>query len=63
LLRNSILLHIIEGKIERRIEVTERRGRRRISLQDTVKGKKGYRRVKDEILKSRSLDNWLRERL
>jgi hypothetical protein len=32
--RNCLLKHVIEGKIEERIEVTERRGRRRQQLPD-----------------------------
>jgi hypothetical protein len=33
--RNCLMKHIIEGKIEGRTEVTERRGRRRKQLLDT----------------------------
>jgi hypothetical protein len=39
--QNCFLLNVIEGKIKGRIEEAGRRGRRRISLQDTVKEKKG----------------------
>jgi hypothetical protein len=35
--RNCLLKHVIEGKIERRIEVTERRVRRRKQIQDYLK--------------------------
>ena len=34
--------HIIEGKVEERIDVTGRRGRRRKQLRDDLKGKQGY---------------------
>ena len=53
----AFYLNVIEWKKEGRIEVTGRRGRR-ISLQDTVMGKKEHR-VKNEVIKSRSVDNWL----
>jgi hypothetical protein len=38
--RNCLLKHVIEGKIEGRIEVTRRRGRRRKLLLDAFKEKK-----------------------
>ena len=38
--RNCLLKHVIEGKMEGRIEVTGRRGRRRKQLLDDLKGKK-----------------------
>ena len=42
-LRNWFLKYVIEGKIEGRIEVTGRRGRRRNQLLDDLKGEKtGY---------------------
>jgi hypothetical protein len=34
--RNCLLKHVIEGKIERRIEMKVRRGRRRKQLLDTL---------------------------
>jgi len=37
--RNCLLKHVIEGRIERRIEVTGRRGRRRKQLMDDFKEK------------------------
>jgi hypothetical protein len=37
LCRKCLLKHVIEGKIERRIEVTRRRGRRRRQLLDALK--------------------------
>jgi hypothetical protein len=40
--RNSFLKHIIEGKIQKRIEVIARQGRRREQLPDDLKGMKGY---------------------
>jgi hypothetical protein len=39
--RNCLLKHVIGGKIEGRIEVTGRRGRRRKQLLDDFKGKRG----------------------
>ena len=40
--RNSFLKHIIARKIEERIEVVERRGRRRKQLLDDLKEMRGY---------------------
>jgi hypothetical protein len=40
--RNFLLKHVIEGKIEGRIEMTGRRGRRRKQLLDDYKEKGGY---------------------
>jgi len=39
-IRNYLLKHVIDGKIEGRIEVTGRRGRRREQLLDDVKEKR-----------------------
>jgi hypothetical protein len=39
--RNCLLKHVVEGKIEGRIEVTRRRGRRRRKLLDAVKETRG----------------------
>ena len=41
LLRNCLLKHVIEGKIEGRIEVMGRRGRRRKLLLDNLKERRG----------------------
>jgi hypothetical protein len=43
-----LLKHVIEGKIQGRIEVTERRGRRRNQLLDDLKEKRRYWKLKDE---------------
>jgi hypothetical protein len=40
--RNCLLKHVIEGKLEGRIEMTGRRGRRRKQPLDDVKGKRRY---------------------
>jgi hypothetical protein len=42
LCRNCLLKNVIEGKIEGRIEMTGRRGRRRKQLLDDLKEKRGY---------------------
>jgi hypothetical protein len=42
--------YVIEGKIERSIEVTRRRGRRRKHLLDDIKEKRGIRKLKEEAL-------------
>jgi hypothetical protein len=47
--RNCLLKHVIEGRIEGRIEVTVR-GRRRKQLLDDVKEKRRYWKLKAEAL-------------
>jgi hypothetical protein len=46
--RNCLLKHVIEGKIEERIKMTERRGRRCRQLLDGVKGTSTYWILKEE---------------
>jgi hypothetical protein len=41
---------VIEGKLEGRIEMTGRRGRRRKQLLDDFKEKRGYWKLKEEAL-------------
>jgi hypothetical protein len=48
--RNCILKHVIEGKIERRIEMTGRRGGRRKKVLDDLKDKRGFWKLKEEAL-------------
>jgi hypothetical protein len=48
--RNCLLKHAIEGKLEGRIEVTGRRGRRCKKLLDDLKEKRGYCKLKEEAL-------------
>jgi hypothetical protein len=48
--RNYLLKHVIEGKLERTIQVTGRRGRRRKQLLDDRKENKGYCKLKEEAL-------------
>jgi len=48
--RNCLLQQVIEGKIKRGIEVTERRGRRSRKLLDDVKERRGYCQLKEEAL-------------
>jgi hypothetical protein len=48
--RNCLLKHVIEGKIEGRIEMTRRRGRRRKQLLDGLKEKRRYWKLKEEAL-------------
>jgi hypothetical protein len=47
---NCLLNHVVEGRIEGGIEVTQRRGRRRKQLLDDFKGKRGYCKLKEEAL-------------
>jgi hypothetical protein len=46
--RNCLLKHIIERKVEGRIEVTGRRGRRREQLLDDLKEKREFWKLEDE---------------
>jgi hypothetical protein len=48
--RNCILKHFIEGKIEGKVEVTGRRGRRRKQLLDSLKETREYWKLKEEAL-------------
>jgi hypothetical protein len=48
--RNCVLIRVIEGKIEGRIEVTERQGRRRKQVLDDLKERRGYCKLKEEAL-------------
>jgi hypothetical protein len=50
LLRKCHLQHVIEGKIEGRIEVTSRRRRRRLQLLYDLKETRGYWKLKEEPL-------------
>jgi hypothetical protein len=46
--RNCLLKHVIEGKIEERIDETGRRGRRRKQLLDGLNKKTGYCKLNQE---------------
>jgi hypothetical protein len=48
--RNCILQRVIEGKIQERIEVTGRQGRRRRKLLNDLKERRGYSHLKEEAL-------------
>jgi hypothetical protein len=48
--RNCLLKHVIEGKLEGKIEVTGRRERRRKQLLDGLKGKRGCWKLRYEAL-------------
>jgi len=50
LCRNCLLKHIIDRKIEGRIEVTERRRRRREQLLGDFKKIRGYWELKEEVV-------------
>jgi hypothetical protein len=50
LLWNCLLKYIIDGKVEGKIEVSERRGRRSKQLLGELKERKGYWRLKDGTL-------------
>jgi hypothetical protein len=41
---------VIEGKLEGRIEMAERRGRRRKQLLDDLKEKRGYWKLKEDAV-------------
>jgi hypothetical protein len=48
--RNCLLKHVIKGKLEGRIEITGRRGRRRKQLLYELKEKRRYWKLKEEAL-------------
>jgi hypothetical protein len=48
--RNCLIIHVIEGKLEGRTEMTGRRGRRRKQLLDDLKEKRRYWKLKEEAL-------------
>jgi hypothetical protein len=48
--RKCLLKHVIEGKLEGRIEVKRRRGRTRRQLLDDLKETRGYCELKEEAL-------------
>jgi hypothetical protein len=45
---SCLLKHVIEGKVEGGIDVTERQGRRRKQLLDEFKGDRGYCNLTEE---------------
>jgi hypothetical protein len=50
--RNCLLKHVIEGKLEGRIEMMGRRGRRHKQLLDDLKEKRIYWKLKEEALEA-----------
>jgi hypothetical protein len=48
--RICLLKHVIQGKIEGRMEVKGRRGRKRKQLLDNLKDNSGYWKLKEEAL-------------
>ncbi|PNF24305.1 Phospholipase A2 isozymes PA3A/PA3B/PA5 [Cryptotermes secundus] len=50
LIENCLLKEVIEGKIEGRIEVTRRRGRRRKKMLDDLGDRRGYCHLKEKAL-------------
>jgi hypothetical protein len=48
--RNCLLNHVIEGKLEGRMEMTGRRERRRMQVLDDLKEKRRYWKLKEEAL-------------
>jgi hypothetical protein len=46
--RNCLIKHVIEGKIQRKIKVTGRRGRKHKQLLDDLKETRGYWKLKEE---------------
>jgi len=47
--RNCLLKGIIEGKIEGRVQLMGRRGRRSKQLLDALREKRGYGKLKEEV--------------
>jgi hypothetical protein len=50
LCRNCLLIHVTEGRVEGRVEVTGRRGRKRKQLLDDIKEMREYCKLKEEPL-------------
>ena len=48
--RNCLVKHVIEGKVERRVEVTGKRGKLHKQLLDDLKETSGYWKLKEEAL-------------
>jgi hypothetical protein len=48
--RNCFLKHVIEGKVERSLEVTGRHARKSRLLLDDLEEKRGYWKLKEEEL-------------
>jgi hypothetical protein len=61
--RNCLLKHVIEGKLEGRIETTGRRGRRRKQLLDDFKGKENILEIQRGSTRLHPVENWLWKRL
>jgi hypothetical protein len=48
--RNCLLKQVIEGKIKEEMQVTRTRGRRRKTLLDALKDKRGYSHLKEDAV-------------
>ena len=57
--RIAVKKHITEGKIEGRIEVAERRGKRRRQLLCDLKGNERVLKIERGSARSHSVENWL----
>jgi hypothetical protein len=55
--RNCLLKHVIEGKLEGRIEMTGRRGRRRKQLLDDLEGKEKILEIERGSTRSHPVEN------
>jgi hypothetical protein len=47
--KNCLLQRVTEGKIQGKIEVTRRQGRRRMKLLDDLKERRGYSHLKEKL--------------
>jgi hypothetical protein len=47
---NSLLKHVLEGRLERKLQVTGRQGRKHDQLLDDLKETRGYRTLKKAAL-------------
>ena len=54
--RNCLLKQVIEGRIKGEMEVARRRRRRRKKLLDDLKDRRGYSRLKEEVLISHYME-------
>jgi len=48
--RKCLLKHVLAGRVEGRLEVIGRRGRRLKQLLDDLKKRKGHRKLKEEVV-------------
>jgi hypothetical protein len=61
--KNCLLQYVIEGKVQGRIQVTGRQGKRSMQLLDNFKEKRGYFKLKEGALDGTLEENSLQKKL